>query len=101
MRLITFFSIELYDALFKSFFGKTAVQLKEDDDIELYGWAFKMNNTFELESLGQKSLVLKTETKSTAENLLRLGLTQLKKSKALYTPYLLALDCYIRSTLRT
>ena len=100
MRFITFFSNELYDALFKSFFGKTAVQLKEDDDIELYGWTFKMNNTFdfELESLEQKSLVLKTETKSTAMNLLRLGLTQLKSGKVLYTPYLLALDCYFRST---
>ena len=60
--------------------------MKEDDQIELYGWAFKMENTFDfkLENTGQKPLVLKTKTQSTTQNILRLGLTQLK-SRKIYT----------------
>ena len=76
----SFTSTELYDKLFINFFGKTAEQQKEEEDLKLYGWAFKIDNIFdfELQSIGHKPLVLKTETKSTVANLLWMALVQIK-----------------------
>ena len=70
----------MYDKLFTNFFGKTAEQQKEEEDLKLYGWAFKMENMFdfELKSIGHKPLILKTETKSTVQDLLWMALVQIK-----------------------